>query len=164
LAEPSEPNVTTNTSVVKWSAFVTATNIPTWSSSDCTISNEGVADPEPGAVGLYHYVSFCVVCDNHIRDHLSRPFFVETAQCLIATAVYGDPQHADVRQIRAWRDSHLRPGARGRPAMRLLAGAYRLLGPPVAGALSDHPRLASAARRVVFTPLASAIRRRARTP
>ena len=48
-AEPDEPNATADTSAAKWGTFVTATNLPTWSSTDCSVSNEGVADPEPGA-------------------------------------------------------------------------------------------------------------------
>jgi hypothetical protein len=52
-AEPADPNVTTDLTAAKWSSLVTAANLPTWSSPDCTVSNGGVADPEPGAVGLY---------------------------------------------------------------------------------------------------------------
>jgi hypothetical protein len=161
---------------------VTAANLPTWSSPDCTVSNEGVADPEPGAVGLYegaqYYhcgiyrpqgdcmmrhlgVPFCAVCDAYIRDFLANPFHVgpSSSPCFVATAVYADAGHPDVVALRAWRDRHLAADARARPAMRLLAAAYERIGPACARFTATRPRLAASLRRVVFAPLARALSR-----
>jgi hypothetical protein len=180
--EPDEPNATADTSAAKWGSFVTAANLPTWSSTDCSVSNEGVADPEPGAVGAYEGASryrcgiyrpthdcmmrhlgvpFCVVCDTHIRDFIANPFHIgpSSSPCFVASAVYGDPGHPDVAALRRWRDRHLEPGARGRPAMRLLAGVYGLLGPGCARFAAGRPGLACALRRFVFGPAARALRR-----
>lgn len=179
-AEPTEPNVTTDLTASKWSTFLTAVNMPTWSSTNCAVSNEGVPDPEPGAVGLYEGaatyhcgiyrpthdcmmrhlgVPFCVVCDTAIRDYLSSAFYFNDDACFVASAVYGDPEHPDVRTLRAWRDRHLAEDARGRWAMSALASAYRTIGPPCARATRQRPWLARSLRRTVFGPLASMLRR-----
>ena len=179
--EPSDPNVTTDLSAAKWGSFVTTASLPTWSSPDCTASNEGVADPEPGAVGLYagaaYYhcgiyrptndcymrhlgVPFCIVCATHIRDYLAAAFHWDTSGCFVATAVYADPGHPDVEVLRRWRDRRLEPGARGRRAMLLLAAVYGRLGPACARFTSPRPRLAAVLRRLLFAPAASVLRRR----
>jgi hypothetical protein len=181
-AEPDDPNATTDPTAAKWSSFVTAATMPTWTSSDCATSNEGVADPEPGAVGLYEGASmyhcgiyrpthdcmmrhlgvpFCVVCDAYIRDFLANPFHTgpTSSPCFVASAVYGDPLHPDVVALRRWRDRRLEPGARGRRAMELLDAAYRRAGPAAARLTSGRPRLAAALRRLLVAPAASLARR-----
>jgi hypothetical protein len=183
-SEPDEPNATTSTTAAgKWGAIVTAANLPTWVNPDCTVSNEGVADPEPGAVGTYggamrarcgiyrpthdcmmrHLgVPFCVVCDTYIRDFMADPFHggpQSTSPCFVSSAVYGDAGHPDVVALRDWRDRHLEPGARGRAAMRALDAAYARVGPACAGFAEGRPRLARALRRFVFAPAARALRR-----
>jgi hypothetical protein len=172
-ADPEEPNVTTNATG--------ATNLPTWSSPNCAVSNEGVADPEPGAVGAYaggaryhcglyrpthdcmmrHLgVAFCVVCESHIRDYLKEPFHIgPTTQCFVASAVYGDPSHPDVEALRAWRDRRLEAGRFGRLAMVVLVAGYERFGPTCAHFTSSRPRLAQALRRMVFAPIARVLRR-----
>lgn len=180
-AEPPDPNVTTDVTAAKWASHLTATNLPTWSSPNCAISNEGVADPEPGAVGSYEGaaysrcgiyrpmhdcymrhlgIPFCVVCETHIRDYLATAFHWDTSGCFVASAVYADPYHPDVQTLRRWRDRHLEAGARGRWAMLLLAAVYRRLGPGWARFTSRRPRLAGVLRRLLFVPAASFLRRR----
>jgi IgA peptidase M64 len=180
-ADPEEPNVSTDGSGAKWISLLTAANLPTWSSSNCATSNEGVADPEPGAVGAYEGaaryhcglyrpthdcmmrhlgVAFCVVCESHLRDYLMEPFHIgPTTQCFVASAVYGDPSHPDVEALRAWRDRRLEAGRYGRSAMVVLVAAYERLGPVCARFTASRPRLAGALRRVVFGPLARMLRR-----
>ncbi|HWM14803.1 MAG TPA: M64 family metallopeptidase [Gaiellaceae bacterium] len=179
-AEPPDPNVTTDVTAAKWASFVTTANLPTWSSSDCAVSNEGVADPEPGAVGLYEGaaysrcgiyrpmndcymrhlgIPFCVVCEAHIRDYLATAFPSDTSGCFVASAVYADPGHPDVEVLRRWRDRRLEPGARGRWAMVLVAGVYRRLGPACARFTRPRRRLAAALRRLLFAPAAAMLRR-----
>jgi hypothetical protein len=93
-AEPTEPNVTTNTNraTIKWSALVDAVNVPTTVNPDPT-KCDTQADPEPGKVGAYDGArffrsgiyrpqfackmryqespGFCVVCKKVIADHLA---------------------------------------------------------------------------------------------
>jgi IgA Peptidase M64 len=180
--EPDEANVTIDLTAAKWSTLLTASNLPTWSSPDCTVPNEGQADPEPGAVGLYEGaaychcgiyrpqhdckmrhlgVPFCAVCDAYIRDYFDNLIFTgpPSSSCFVASAVYGDPTHPDVAALRAWRDRRLAPAAHGRAAMRLLAGAYAWAGPSCARFTASRPRLARALRRVVFAPAARLVRR-----
>lgn len=181
-AEPSEPNVTTSITADKWSAQVTASALPTLENATCTPRAGSVIDPEPGAIGLYEggkrYAcgiyspaftcmmrdntrAFCAVCEAHLRDRLLNGFYVQPASCFVASAVYGDASHPDVETLRRWRDRHLRAGSRGRPAMQLLAGIYGLVGPLLARFVGTQPWLAEAARRFLFQPLASWLRRRA---
>lgn len=47
------------------------------------------------------------------------------SRCFIATAVYQDPNHPDVRRLRVWREQQLRPHFWG----RLLIHAYGWIGP-----------------------------------
>lgn len=185
-SEPDDPNITTDPAGAKWAGLITASNLPTWPSPDCTLSNEGAIDPEPGAIGTYegadYYhcgiyrpahdctmrhlgVPFCAVCDAHLRDYLAAPFFVNwdrvdsSSGCFVATAVYGDPHHPDVETIRGWRDRGLADGA---VAMRTLDRVYRRVGPSLGAVTLDHPRLADALRRRLFAPLATHLRGRGR--
>jgi hypothetical protein len=80
--------------------------------------------------------------------------------CFVATAVYGDPEHADVQFIRDWRDATIARGGPGAPAMRALAAVYERVGPRLAAVVERHPRLGDALRRHVFRPIVA--RRRAR--
>lgn len=78
---------------------------------------------------------------------------IESSSCFVATAVYGDAEHADVMALRRWRGRHLHaPGVRGR-SMRVFASAYATVGPGAADVVRRHPRLGSLLRRRVFPPL-----------
>jgi hypothetical protein len=103
---------------------------------------------------------FCVVCQEHLRARLDGFYYVQAASCFVATAVYGDPSHPDVATLRAWRDRHLRPGARGRGAMQLLAAIYTVAGPLLARLVMLQPPLADLLRRRIFQPWAARLRRR----
>jgi IgA Peptidase M64 len=176
--DPGYPNITTSTTGGPWAAAVTATNLPTWSSTDCAVSNDNSTDPEPGSVGTYEGAlgyncgiyrpshdcmmrttgsPFCAVCDAHIRGALEPlPFEL----CFVATAAYGDPGHPDVMTIRNWRNRHLQPGARNRHLMLASTKLYRVIGPPLALLALRWPRFAAASRRLIFTPLAARLRQR----
>jgi ribosomal protein L37AE/L43A len=65
--------------------------------------------------------------------------------CFIATAVYGDYDHPDVVQLRAFRDSHLAPHALGRAFIRM----YYQHGPGWAKRLKRYPRVSGWVRRVL---------------
>lgn len=67
------------------------------------------------------------------------------AGCFVATAVYQDAMHPDVRSLRRFRDRYLAPHAAGRLAIRL----YRRFGPGLAKYLLRHPRLARGTRRLL---------------
>jgi hypothetical protein len=84
---------------------------------------------------------------------------VAPESCFVATAVYGDPEHADVAFLREWRDRHLSPGARGRAAMRLLVAAYAHVGPRLAHVVEGLPRVTALLRRLVFMPAVAVLRR-----
>lgn len=84
---------------------------------------------------------------------------VAPESCFVATAVYGDPEHADVVFLREWRDRHLSPGARGRAAMRLLVAAYARVGPRLAHVVDGLPRVTALLRRLVFMPAVAVLRR-----
>ncbi|HEX6197683.1 MAG TPA: S8 family serine peptidase [Jiangellaceae bacterium] len=84
---------------------------------------------------------------------------VDADSCFVATAVYGDPEHADVDFLREWRERHLSPGARGRAAMRLLVAAYARVGPRLAHMVDGLPRVAALLRRLVFMPAVAVLRR-----
>ncbi|HKE99568.1 MAG TPA: M64 family metallopeptidase [Actinomycetes bacterium] len=115
---------------------------------------------------------FCPVCKDAIRTRLAvsvpppvtpvapSPPPPASKLCFVAGAVYRDPSHADVEQLRRWRDARLAPGARGRLAMRALAAAYARLGPPLARAVERSPWLCGLLRRRLFEPLADGLRRR----
>jgi hypothetical protein len=179
--EPSEPNVTISLTADKWSAQVTAAALPTLTNASCTPRALDATDPEPGAIGLYAGgkrfscgiysptfnckmrtlgLPFCVVCQEHLRARLDGFYYVQAASCFVATAVYGDPSHPDVATLRAWRDRHLRPGARGRGAMRLLAAIYTVAGPLLARLVMLQPPLGDLLRRRIFQPWAARLRRR----
>ncbi|HSP36151.1 MAG TPA: S8 family serine peptidase [Frankiaceae bacterium] len=74
--------------------------------------------------------------------------------CFVATAVYGNADHPDVRLLREWRNAHLEPGARGRWAMSRLQQTYERVGPPAATRLQRHPGLAAVLRKRLFGVLA----------
>jgi len=118
---------------------------------------------------------FCAVCKDAIRTRLASLVpppvpapapapQVPAPSCFVAGAVYRDPSHADVEQLRRWRDARLAPGARGRLAMRALAAAYARLGPPLARAVERSPRVCGLLRRLLFHPAAESLRRRGRPP
>lgn len=62
--------------------------------------------------------------------------------CFVATAVYGDPDAAEVRRLRRFRDLYLMPV---RPGRRLV-GAYYTLGPDAARVVERSPRTRDAVR------------------
>ena len=180
--EPEEANATISLTADKWSARVTAANLPTMTAAaGCTSRPPGAIDPEPGAIGLYEGASrfacgiyspafnckmrtlgfpFCIVCEDHLRDRLLNGFYIQPASCFVATAVYASPSHPDVETLRRWRDRHLRPEARGRWLMRPLASVYAVVGPILARIVLAHPRLAVPLERGIFGPLATWLRQR----
>lgn len=87
---------------------------------------------------------------------------ISTPSCFVATAVYGDIQHADVEMLRAWRDSQLESGARGRQAMRALVTLYVRVGPRLAAVVRDRPTLARILRERIFAPVAARLERTGR--
>ena len=62
--------------------------------------------------------------------------------CFIATAVYGDHDHAQVLALRQFRDRNLMPHLLGRAFVR----TYYRVSPPLADWLRGQPRLSSAIR------------------
>ena len=82
------------------------------------------------------------------------------SKCFVASAVYGDEAHPDVRLIRSWRDRSLARGGARAAAMRGLAAAYHKVGPPMGEAVGRHPWLARLMRNRVFRPAVAAARRR----
>jgi hypothetical protein len=101
----------------------------------------------------------CVVCQDHISQRLKAGLYFNPASCFVATAVYGDPQHADVKAIRSWRDRHLRPGDPWKMPMTALDVAYRRIGPSLADYVRTRPRLASTIRARLLEPCAAYLRR-----
>ena len=177
--EPVEPNVTSNIFALKWSSFVDpTTQIPTTTNSDCTqcdpqISADGVVGAYEGA---FHYhchiwrpefsctmrlieLPFCTVCEAHIGNVLTWGSELDITPCFVAGAVYGDRRHPDVLALQRWRDRHLAPGSRGRPAVRLLVAAYGCVGPYLATLAGRHRGLGRLLRRCLISPAAAAARR-----
>jgi len=181
-SEPVEPNVTANTnlSTLKWAGYVDVSSPwPTTRNADCTQCDTQSSPLATGEVGLFegakHFhcalyrpafdcrmnhntVAHCSVCAGVITTTI-----MQQTGCWVATAVYGDPLHADVVTLRRWRDRHLAPGARGRPAMRLLVAGYARVGPTLARLTRPRPRVARLVRTRGFHPLARLLRRRARS-
>ena len=77
--------------------------------------------------------------------------------CAIATAVYGDRDHPDVRFLREVRDVRLRRTASGAVRRPLVAG-YGRAGPPAAARLQRHPSAAAAVRTGVIAPFVRLLR------
>lgn len=71
-----------------------------------------------------------------------RPVPTAKSGCFIATAVYGDHDHAQVLALRQFRDQRLMPHRLGRA---FVSGYYRV-SPPLADWLRGQPRLALAVR------------------
>lgn len=65
--------------------------------------------------------------------------------CFIATAVYGDHDHAQVLALRQFRDQRLMPNLLG----RAFVWTYYRVSPPLADWLRTQPRLAAAVRRLL---------------
>ena len=83
----------------------------------------------------------------------------ETANaCAIATAVYGDRDHPDVRFLRELRDVRLRRTPLGRLVRRPLVAGYARLGPPAAARLQRRPAAARAVQAGVIAPLVRVLR------
>ena len=78
--------------------------------------------------------------------------------CAIATAVYGDRDHPDVRFLREVRDVRLRRTRLGRLVRRPLVAGYARAGPPAAARLQRHPNAADAVRAGVIAPLVRVLR------
>jgi hypothetical protein len=90
------------------------------------------------------------------------PQGLETASaggCFVATAVYGDPTHPDVRDLRRFRDQILVRHAAGRAFIR----AYRVVGPRLATLLSADGASGRVARALI-APLARLARARLARP
>jgi Subtilase family len=81
-------------------------------------------------------------------------------KCFVATAVYGDAEHPDVRFIREWRDGTIAGGGARGAAMRAFSAVYDRAGPRLAGVVERHAWLGDTLRRRVFRPAVA--RRRAR--
>lgn len=92
------------------------------------------------------------VCADQI-DHV-----LNLVQCFVASAVYGDPKHADVTAIRRWRDRHLSGRAPARPVMAALVVLYQRVGPGMARWVRPRDGIAKVLRRHVFGPFASVVR------
>lgn len=181
FGEPVEENVTATLAPLKWDVYVDpATPIPTSSNPDCTECDPQASPVAAGTVGAFEGgryfhcgcwrpefdcrmrtlgVGFCSVCSARIGSVLTWGSLLDVTPCFIAGAVYGDTHHRDVVALRDWRDRRLRPGARGRTAMRAIATVYGLVGPPLAAATRPRRRLARALRRWFFAPWARAVRR-----
>jgi hypothetical protein len=182
LGEPPEPNVSASGTSPKWASRIDpATPTPTTSNPDCTQCDPLQTSPVPtDTIGAfegaryYHcgcfrpeftcrmrssFDPFCAVCVSAILDSIVLSG-VTGSPCFVAGAVYGDPLHPDAVTLRAWRDEHLRAGARGRRAMRALVAAYGRIGPPLARATRSRPHAARLLRTRVFVPWAAALRRR----
>jgi hypothetical protein len=84
-----------------------------------------------------------------------RPVAASKSGCFIATAVYGDHDHAQVLALRQFRDQRLLPHRLGRAFVR---GYYRV-SPPLADWLRHQPRLSLAVRWVLDRVVARLDRR-----
>ena len=104
-------------------------------------------------------VPFCAICESVIESRLIAWFTVDEDDCFVATAVYGDRQHADVKTLRRWRDRNLQPTAPGRFAMRPFTAVYYWVGPRLASLTTASPWVARTIRRTLER-LAAALRRR----
>jgi hypothetical protein len=82
------------------------------------------------------------------------------SKCFVASAVYGDDSHPDVRLMRSWRDRTLAGGGVRATATRGLVAVYERVGPRLAEAVRSHPRAAGLLRERMFGPAAAAARRR----
>jgi hypothetical protein len=69
--------------------------------------------------------------------------------CFVATAVYGDPSHPDVVDLRRFRDEVLVEHRAGRAFIR----AYRIAGPRLAALVSTHG-VSGRVLRTLLSPLA----------
>lgn len=78
--------------------------------------------------------------------------------CAVATVVYGDRDHPDVRFLRELRDVRLRRTRLGRLVRRPLVAGYARVGPPAAARLQRHPAVADALRGGVIGPLVRVLR------
>lgn len=74
-----------------------------------------------------------------------RVYARHQSKCFIATAVYEDPNHPDVRRLRVWRERTLRPRLYG----RFMIWTYRWLGPLGAAMVRGAPMLRSPLRRLL---------------
>lgn len=85
----------------------------------------------------------------------AKPTAASKSGCFIATAVYGDHDHACVMTLRRFRDHSLMPHPVGRSFVR----AYYRVSPPLADWLRGQPRLSSAIRWVLDRVVARLDRR-----
>jgi len=83
----------------------------------------------------------------------AEPPATSTSDCFVATTVYADPQHPDVRALRGWRDGTLARGGLVGTAMALFSAVYRRVGPPAAALVERSPKLRGTLRRRVFPRL-----------
>ena len=82
-------------------------------------------------------------CENEGGRGVSpRRVVAPKSGCFIATAVYGDHDHAQVMALRQFRDRSLMPHLLGRAFVR----TYYRVSPPLADWLRGQPRLSSAIR------------------
>lgn len=184
-SEPTEPNVTANAdaATLKWRHVIPAGQaVAAMRNPDCTACDTRPSTAPAGAIGTFEGAryfhcgayrpafdcrmrtiasAFCLVCQEAIVAKVilgSSTPPVSGSTCFVAGAVYGDPDHPDVRALRAWRDRHLEPGARGRTAMRALTAVYDVVGPPAARVVHGRPRLAAGLRRHLFGVLVPLLR------
>jgi hypothetical protein len=75
------------------------------------------------------------------------------SRCFIATAAYGSPDVADVRQLRRFRNRYLLTN----PVGRTLVAAYYRLSPPFADAIRPYPLLRKLVR-IGLAPYVAAVR------
>ncbi len=75
--------------------------------------------------------------------------------CFIATAVYGDGNHANVQELRLFRDQYLLSN----PIGRWIVAAYYRLSPPIAYWLNGKKRIAAFVRVGIIDPIVAVIRR-----
>lgn len=71
-----------------------------------------------------------------------------SAGCFVVTATFGDPNHPNVRLLRAFRDTALESNRAGRVLCRI----YYRYGPACANWIKDSPRLRAASRQLLVAP------------
>lgn len=117
---------------------------------------EELACPSCGRTKIGNEPEECSQCGTEMRptSEVPRDAYISksstgtsntNSDCFVATAVYGDVDHPDVRRLRRFRDETLRHTAWGRA---FIAWYYRY-GPTLAGHLEGHHYLKKATRWVL---------------